>query len=135
MDDHTLFGRPGAEQLYAEAVEVWECELDGRDDEPPEGGWEIEEWTVMPPRMHLPSAEYVIDKIMEFTAEAETDEGCYDAFDNAARSAEVEEMLTAWASRVSYRMADKCIATHRITMVGDDPYLDGAPLYVPRPSD
>lgn len=131
MDDRTLFGRPGAEQLYFEAVEVWESELDGCGDEPPDGGWEIEEWTVRPPRSHMPSADWVIERLLEHIAEAEVDEYAYDAWDNASREAEVEAMLEAWASRVTYRMAHNLIATHRITMVGDDPYLDGEPMYVP----
>lgn len=130
MDDQTLFGLPGAEQLYSDAAELWETELDGQDDEP-EGGWIVEEWTSRPPRWHMPSAEYVVEHVLEYIAEAEVDEYGYDSWEIASRPDEIEAVLVAWAGRVTYRMADKCIATHRITMVGDDPYLDGEPMYVP----
>ena len=63
----------------------------------------------------------------------DVDEYGYDAFDNASRESEseVESMLEAWASRVTYRMAHTLVATHRLTLVDEQPFLDGEPLYVP----
>lgn len=129
-DTETLFGLPGAEQLYYEPAELYESEIDAHYDEQPDGGWVVEEWTVRPARTHLPSAEILIEYILERWVNDEITEDAYEDWDNAAKSEEVEAMLTAWADRVHYRMADIVIREHRMTLVDGEPYFDGAPLYV-----
>lgn len=130
-DDERLFGLPGAEQLHREPAEVWESDIEPHLDEYDQEAWDIEEWTVSAARTHLPSAERVIDWIL--STFDDVDEYGYDAFDNASRESEseVESMLEAWASRVTYRMAHTLVATHRLTLVDEQPFLDGEPLYVP----
>lgn len=127
IDAERLFGLPGAEQLHREPAEVWESDIEPHLDEYDQDAWDIEEWTVSAARTHLPSAERVIDWIL---STLDVYEYGYDAFDNASRESEVESMLEAWASRVTYRMADTLVATHHLTLVDEQPFLDGEPLYV-----
>lgn len=130
-DDEHVFGVPGAESLQDSAAAVWESELDGRDAE--DYPFEIEEWTVRPIRDHFPSADTLIEYVMERWLEDEVDEYFYEDCVNAARTEEAEEFLSKWASRVHYRMADNIVATHQVTLVDGEPYLDGEPMYVRSP--
>lgn len=128
-----LFGLPGAEQLHREPAEVWESDIEPHIDDDDRDTWDIEEWTVNEARSHLPSAERVVEWILDQACD-DLDEYGFDAFDNASRESEVETMLQAWASRVGYRMADKLVTTHRMTLVDGQPFLNGEPLYVPSES-
>ena len=131
-----LYGRPGAEQLHDDPAGVWENDIepdgDVRDD-----GWIVEEWTVRSPRTHLPSADWVVEHIMDYwlAENAELDEYGFDAFDNAAKESEMEPVLQAWADRIQYRMADTFVSNHIVTLVDGEPHLDGEPMYVKRVSD
>jgi hypothetical protein len=134
-DDQRLYGLPEAERLHFEIAEVWETDIEPYlDSFTRTDWWVVEEWTVCDPRSHLPSAERVVDYILEQLEEL--DEYCYEAFDNASSKAEMEVVLAAWASRVTYRMAQSHVATHRITLVDvpdeaePQPFLNGEPLYV-----
>lgn len=129
-DDERLYGLPGAEVLYREPAEVWESELDSRyeEDDPPEG-WEVEEWTVVPAREHLPRADVLIEHILERWVGDETTEDAYEHWSDRASEEEAEVFLSAWASRIGYRMAAQHVGSHRMTLVGDEPHWDGEPLY------
>ena len=130
-DDRHLYGLPGAEQLYFTLEDVWHKQIDGRYETQPEGGWEIEEFTVRPAISHLPTPESLIEILLENYVSDETDEGCYEDWSDCSSAEEAAVFLDAWAARVQYRMADKLVATHRITLEegSDTLYLDGLRWY------
>lgn len=129
MSDERLYGLPGAEVLYLQPAEVWESELDCREHGAPEEGWEVEEWTTVSPREHLPRADVLIEHIMDRWVGDEMDEEGFEHWADHASEEEAEAFLSAWAARVSYRMTGKQVGSHRITVVGDEPYWNGEPMY------
>lgn len=132
-DDEHLFGTPGAESLHDSLVSCWESEYDGRD--PEDYPLEIEEWTIRPVRSHFPSADVLVEYIAERWLADETDEYFYEHAIDKAPTDELGAVLDKWANRIHYRMADKCVATHAITLVDGEPHCDGEPMYVKRTDD
>lgn len=103
-----LYGPPLAETLYFTIEEAWEVT----------DGDEVVEHTVHPPRYHLPAAVTVGEWLAEWAAEnGELDEYGSDDIANACLNrvalAAIEACLETIGTQVTYRMADKEVATHR----------------------
>lgn len=137
-----LFGRPGAEILHADIAGVYESEIDPWLDEEPgpeTQAYEIEEWTVADPRRAFPAGDRIAEWITETVAdEGEGDEGFFDDVERAAIRAQAVEwfdaVVAAWAKRMTYRMADRKVASHLVTWnAAGEPLLDGEPMYARRP--
>ena len=110
-----LYGVPYAETLYLDPEDLWDAEYGG---DPPDS-ITVEQWTVADPRTLLPSADVLMEYIME-SAEVE---GLYDEYCRIAPSGgEVEvligQALDLMASRVNFYMADKKVATLRLRSDG-----------------
>ena len=133
-----LYGVPGAEVLYDDPAACFESEIDPwwEDGDHMVDVWEIEEWTSLPSRHHLPTIDWIIDHVAEWVADnGMVDECGVDLWDRHARDADVvaalDNWLDRWASKVSYLMADKCTRTLLVTRGEDgEPLLDGEPMYV-----
>lgn len=138
--DH-LYGLPGAERLHFSAAEVYECEIDGQHDEDTTS-WTIEKWTTRSPITTVPSAEAIVDHVLEYTCDDDYPE-CPWGDDHPIKDPELLALAEKLRERVAatlgtYRLADKPVGSHVITLVEtDDPkyptvLLDGEPMYVPR---
>lgn len=128
MSEQRLYGRPGAEVMHFDPVTVYESELD--DAEHPERA-EIEEWTVQSPLEHLPSGEMLLEWISEWTAENGEVSADFDIVPRTPEvKAAVEFLLSAIANKITWRQAEKHVASHWITWdENNKPLLDGEPLY------
>jgi hypothetical protein len=133
-DDRHLFGLPGAEHMQwdlATVYEQWADDNDGFIDEA--ATVTIEEWTTAPLAYRRP--EYLAEHVAETIGE-EGDEWLFDALSNAAQKPDViaafQGAVDLMLSKVGYRMAAQCIATHVITHDAEgEPMLDGGRLYRP----
>lgn len=111
-----LYGREGDEHLHFEIEDAIEQAWDQGDD-PDEGKPIIIcEWTTHPASHHLPTAEVLLDWVAEWTSEnGEVDEYGSDAWVNASTLPDVKEaaekLLEVFGSKVTYKMADKQVAT------------------------
>lgn len=109
-----LFGLPAADEL--------ESDIDGvvaMLTEP--GEYEVEEWTCRPPIGHLPTSLDLGEFVAESTTETteEFDAQVWDAIYSDEVKAALDVALALIATRVTYRMADRCVATHRIRVTED----------------
>lgn len=101
-----LYGQPGDEHMHFDAESVLDsCDKDEV---------EIEEWTVRPPREHLPP----VDHLLEWIAESDYDvteewwESARDAVAHEDVKALAEKLLETIAEHITYRMADRRVAVH-----------------------
>lgn len=139
-DPTRLFGIPGAERLHLSLQDCYESDIDPWHDEPDHQPKMIEEWTVAPKRAHLPDASCVVDDIVERCADGyELDEYAVDEIENIGKRDDVkaaaDALLDLIASKITYRMAEKLVAEHKVTWTEEgDPLIDGEPLYVKAPS-
>jgi len=124
-EEQHLYGKPGDEHMHFDAQDV----LDSCDGDEVE----IEEWTVHPPRYHLPPAV----NLLEWLAESDYDvtEEWWESASDAAADPEVvaaaEALLDAMASKITYRMADKRVAVHKYRWVpAAEPAYEGDGEYV-----
>lgn len=130
MTVERLYGSPGAERLWDDPATVYE---EHEDVWIPGATYSIEEWSVRPQRDFLPSADSVIERLVEGVEEV--DEDGADAWTNASLKPEVvaafEAALDLLCSKVSYVMAEKLLTVHDLTFDPEGkPLLDGEPLYV-----
>ena len=136
MSDH-LYGQPDAEHMEWDPASVWEAGIEPHWSDDPDvdgrGPWTIEKWTTHPPSKHLPSIGHLVDYISEWVADSgEVDEGGAEDFADAVHEARpwVDLLMVQIASRVAYRMADKKVGEHVITLdENDEPLIDGKPMY------
>lgn len=132
--DERLFGTSGAEELYFTLAEAYEAQIDPYCDVEREIPYTIEEWTTKSTRDAFPSVDLLVEWVCETTGDDLT-EGAYDAIERAVGDdlkAEFDKIFDTWASRITYRMADKLVATHVITWFENDltlPLADGKPIY------
>lgn len=136
MSADRLYGIRDAEELHDSIVDAYELHVEPSY-EPEDGPCVIEEWTVHPPRYHLPSAPEIAAWLVD---EAELNGDLTDeAGETLRRQLRHPEILTAadalleaLAARMTYRMADEMVAEHDVTFDADGkPMVDGKPLYVP----
>lgn len=112
-----LYGTPGAEDLHFDPESVLEQVIDQEVD--------VEEWTTKPPRTHLPT----VDDLLEWLADSDYDvtEGWWESATDATADPDVraaaDALLDTMASKVTFRMADRHVATHHYRWEGDD--VDG----------
>ncbi len=139
--EERLWGPPGAEQLELDAAAAYESnEYDFIND-----GNEpriMEEWTCSPLGEFLrPNVELLIGNLVEAVADQDTSEDAWDSIErmHLERDPDViaafEAAVAVLRSKLNtngYRMADKLVAEHTITWVGEEPYMDGEPMYVKR---
>ena len=130
-----LYGTPDAEYLdldLASAYERWEADLI-LDDGEPRPDCTIEEWTTAPVTVPANAVATVVEELCERMAD-DGDEGYYDSWMDAANHDDVRLAFQAaadlLASKVTYRMADRLVATHGITHDDEgEPMLNGERLY------
>lgn len=113
MSEQRLYGVPDAEELYFDvqpAIEAGLCWSDPEDSDPELV--QIEEWTVHPPRHHLPSAKWVLEDILERTLDVGelTSDGHYFDTGDAELLAAAEQLLDAIAAKVTWRQADRMVS-------------------------
>lgn len=140
-DEDRLYGLPHAEHMHFDLASCYESDIDDWDAEPEvePPTYIIEEWSVRDCVDHVPSVDTLLDWLSEWTCEnGEIDEDGCDTFTDAMRhpdvKAEARRFLDFCAARISYRMADKLVATHTITWDADGEPLDnGEPIYVNNP--
>lgn len=136
-DDRHLFGVHAAEHMHFDIASVVDGVMDDFCDLYPARPFTVEEWTTTTPEVWLPSAESVLEWMVERAADELIDEDCFDAYDRASKSEDVraamQSVIVLLTSKVGYRMAEKCIATHQVTFdEAGNPLVDGAPLYATR---
>ena len=127
-----LYGHPGAESLdtslLANVERQWELHLDAwrhaTYPKLPVGlpgplTMTIEEWSVSPPESHLPSPATIVEYVLEYGADNETDEFWCEQAEDAAFTPAVlaiaEALRLAIAAGIRYRMANDLVATVTIT--------------------
>lgn len=131
-----LFGIPGSEHMYFDLANAYESQIEPYHDEHDRRPNLIEEWSTREPRTQLLD----VDALLEWATEWAGEEGLWDedGFDdiaNAGKAPDVraafEAALDLWASKIKYRMADKCLRTWIITWDDEgEPLADGEPIYV-----
>lgn len=126
-----LFGSPGAERLDLDMASSLDRQWDMHEDAwrhatypklpvglPPALTMTVEEWSVHPPEHHLPSAESIVEYVLEMAADNEVDEGWCEQAEGAntpAVLAIAEALRLAIASHIRYRMAADLMATWTVT--------------------
>lgn len=137
--DERLWGTPGAEMMYLDVGTAYESEIEMWVDEDRDKVWKLEEWSVQPQGSTVPSPGAILEW-MEESACDELVEGGYEQIADITKDPEVrslaEALCQAFVKRVTFRMADKLLATHVVTFDADgEPLLDGEPMYVKRAPD
>lgn len=121
--DDRLYSAPGAEYMHFDPHEVLDTLIDDE--------VEVEEWTVMPSRWHYPTVSH----LLEWLADHETAEGwwesAYDATLNPEVIAAADALLETMASKITFRMAHKHVATLKYRWEGDD-FDDGEYVMISR---
>lgn len=128
--EERLFGLPGAERLDFGPEEVWESHVEADDLTP----MKIEEWTVVSQANLLPSAETILDHMLEHWVAEEVIEEVWESWDYAQRLPDVvaafRRAMDLLATKVTGRMADKRIAVHTVTYTDEgEPLYDGEPFF------
>lgn len=135
-DEQRLYCTPGAEECYFDPAAAYENQIEPWH-EPADGDRrEIEEWSVHPPEYHVPSADSIVDHLIDLIIDdGELGEGGCDQLVAAIRDADLlaaaEALRSTVASKLTYRMAHKCLRSMWVTWdEAGDPLLDGEPMYV-----
>jgi hypothetical protein len=134
-----LYGVPGAEELHDDPAACFEADIEPwwEDGDHMVDAWQIEEWTSLPARTHLPTTDWIIDHVTEWLADnGDITEPGMDSWERHAKAPDVVDALDAWldrwASRVGYLYADRHVRTLTVTRDPDgQPLLDGEPMYQP----
>jgi hypothetical protein len=130
-----LYGVPDAESLYDDLGSAYERQIEDYVDDHDRRPRVLVEWTVHPPKHHLPHASTIVEWLAERAAEdGGIDEGYSDHIDAIMRAPEVlvaaDALLDAIAARITYRMAHEKVAEHVITWDAEgEPLVDGTPMY------
>ena len=127
-----LYGLEGSERLHDDPAGVWECDIDASFDD---GPWVIEEWTVRAPLDMVRGARFIIEDLHEWFCDDYAEWDC--PFETSRVPIEQDETLlllaealrSAFASKIPGSWADQIVDTHVLTLVDDEPHLDGEPLY------
>lgn len=116
--DERLYGPPGAELMYLGIDEA----LDAEDAHTSPGDTiRLEEWTVLPPRRHLPSVDLLLEHLEEHAYDQDVDtDGADYIVDTPELRAQAETFLDAVAGAVRWRQADRHVADHLYRVDGDD---------------
>lgn len=132
-----LYAVPYSEHCHDDIAGVYETDIEPYVDEHDRRPRVVAEYTVHPPKYHLPSSEQVVEWLVEWaTDRGELTEDAADHLernvDHDAVHAAAEALLDAVAARMRYRMANRRVAEHTITWDCDGaPLVDGDPLYRP----
>lgn len=127
-----LFGTVGAEHLHEDIESVIDAIP------PDEDRVEVEEWTQETDAQlvaRITSADLIIDHLVENFLD-DYDADVYppqpfagDPTKDPALLQLAELLRQALARKVTWRWADQLVATHVVTWDGDEPLVDGEPLY------
>lgn len=134
--EQRLYCTPGAEECYFDPAGSYESQIEPWLEPGDRERREIEEWSVLDPSEHVPPIDTLLDWLTEWIADnGMIDENGYDQWLEAARTPEVcqaaDALLTAIASTIKYRMADKHLRSLWVTWdEAGEPLLDGEPMYV-----
>jgi hypothetical protein len=130
-----LYGEPGAEYLYDDPATVWESEIDPHREYAADlvDEWIIEEWTVKPVDVCVPSAVSIVEYVAEMTADdlEATEDPLPNITRNQAALAAAEALRAVFVGQVTWFSADKRVGERVVTIVDDEPHLDGEPMYRP----
>lgn len=135
MSAARLYGLPGADCMFSELADCYEVDIEPWVDGQHRHPWIIEEWTVHPPRHHLPTRDDLLVWIDEWACDmGEVGDGWPEHFGEVMDHPRVKEaagqLLDAIASHITYRMADQLVRTITIMWDADgSPLADGARLY------
>lgn len=138
-DQITMFGLPDAEHVQEDPISVYDSQIDPYREEHERGPWIIEEWTMKPITFGqwaaFNAAETAVENLWD-----EIDESAAEQLHNAAKADDVvaafQTALDLLASKVSYMMCDRKIASHTLTIDDDgEPVLNGARMRQPTPED
>jgi hypothetical protein len=126
-----LYGPPDAEDLYSDLDSAVEAYVDDLATVNVGDVFTFAEHDVHPPRYHFPSADHVLDEIVEWVCDnGEIDGDMAEEFEAVCRSAPavaaIEFALDAIASKIRYRMANNLLRTFkvRITAVREHGIVD-----------
>lgn len=129
-----LYGLTGAEELWFDPADAVQNYIDSRYEDGPLD-LTIEEWSVHPPRYHLPTVPTLLEWLDDWVADnGEVGDEC--EFEHTdAISAAADALLDTIASTIRWRMADTKLRDLHVTGTEDDPLIDGQPVFVPRTTD
>lgn len=137
MSTERLYGQDGAEELYSDLGDAYESDIEqcAPDPDPCEcESHEILEWTVHPPRYHLQTAESILVRVVGDLDEWTESDDWSEAIEQPDVLAAMDAVLDLMASKVTYRMADRLVATHQITWdAKGEPLVNGEPMYLTVP--
>lgn len=118
MSEERLYGTKDGDNLYLDLDMAIDYALDCFEDV--EGGEDlslvVEEWSVFTPITHLPSAEYIVSWIAEWSGDGEIGEHWYELFpmkDKKVLEAS-ESLRRAISDAVTYFTADRLVARHTV---------------------
>jgi hypothetical protein len=132
-DDRRLYGLPEAEWMESDPSAVYESAEENFDSRPE--SFTIEEWSVHPPRYHLPTSDVLIGWIADWVADngGRIMDGVMGfEVESAEATVAAEALLQVIANNITGMMADKRLRTLTVTWNSDGgPLLDGEPMYLP----
>lgn len=129
-----LYGLPHAERMYLDVASLYESEIDpdfDPDCDHRTHEWTVEEWSVADPLTLITQANWFLEKIEESLCEAHThdNDDCHHIFTHPDVLAAAQHLREVIASKVTWQQAEALVAEHKLTVVGDEPYFDGGPVY------
>ena len=131
------YGLSGAENMYLSVAEVYEHVIDGV--YPEDATVIIEEWSVLDNIEFMPSPEWVLDNLLEYSSDQSMTEGWYESAEKmwTVDDPEIAEMLNrlrqVLAEKVTFCIADRQLRTLTLEINGGHPKIDGENLYVRSP--
>lgn len=131
-----LCGLPHAEHMYLDVATLYETEIDPWHDENPQVEYVVEEWSVVDPLSLMPKADWFLEFLEERLCEEHVHDcdACGWIFKTPEVLAAAENLREVIARKVTWQQAEKHLGNHTLTLVGDEPFLDGEPLYRPAQS-
>ena len=120
-----LYGMAGGEAKYLTPLAAFEAEAWELDPTAGETSWPVDEWTVRSAGNVLPTADQVINAILDnlFLA-MRIEEPVYELLEDAATDqvrSYFQLALDRWAAEATTQIADQQVAVHIVTLVDGNP--------------
>lgn len=123
--DKRLYGRPGDENLEVDIDEFVQNWLDQKWGD--EETTKFIEFSVYPSRHHLPTVTELLESLDEWVAMYGEVTENFELGGGQVDTDAAELFLDTVAGNITFLMANETLATHTITVVDFQPYLDGEP--------